>query len=69
MLTLNKCHEAFWLGTLKNKDMHGKEILSQQSVQYEATAGEEEEEGGEESEDDDDDDDNEVSSWVVCSHA
>ncbi|RMX53291.1 hypothetical protein pdam_00015249, partial [Pocillopora damicornis] len=31
MLTLNKCHEAFWVGTLKNRDIHGQEIMSQQS--------------------------------------
>ena len=32
MLTLNKCHEAFWLGNLKNRDIQGQEIFSQQSV-------------------------------------
>ena len=55
MLTLNKCHEAFWVGTLKNRDIHGQEIMSQQSVGEEPT--EEEEEEGEEMEEDDDDDD------------
>ena len=55
MLTLNKCHEAFWVGTLKNRDLHGQEIMSQQSVGEEPT--EEEEEEGEEMEEDDDDDD------------
>ena len=43
MLALNKCHEAFWLGNLKNRDIQGQEILSQVS------AREEEEEEGEES--------------------
>ena len=55
MLTLNKCHEAFWVGTLKNRDIHGQEIMSQQSVGEEPT--EEEEEEGEEMEEDDDVDD------------
>uniref|UniRef100_A0A6Q2Z3G9 FA complementation group D2 n=1 Tax=Esox lucius TaxID=8010 RepID=A0A6Q2Z3G9_ESOLU len=31
MLTLNHCQEAFWLGNLKNRDLKGQEILSQQS--------------------------------------
>ena len=57
MLTLNKCHEAFWVGTLKNRDIHGQEIMSQQSVGEEPTEEEEEEEGEEMEEDDDDDDD------------
>ena len=55
MLTLNKCHEAFWVGTLKNRDIHGQEIMSQQSAVEDPA--EEEEEEGEEMEDDDDDDD------------
>lgn len=58
MLTLNKCHEAFWLGNLKNRDIQGQEIMSQQSV-AEEPVGEEEEEV-EEMEEDDDDDDAEV---------
>ena len=57
MLTLNKCHEAFWVGTLKNRDIHGQEIMSQQSVGEEPTEEEEDEEEGEEMEEDDDDDD------------
>jgi len=55
MLTLNKCHEAFWLGNLKNRDIQGQEIMSQQSA-AEEPAGEEEEEVEEMDEDDDDDD-------------
>ncbi|KAK6167722.1 hypothetical protein SNE40_021685 [Patella caerulea] len=31
MLTVNKCHEAFWMGNLKNRDLQGEEILSQAS--------------------------------------
>ena len=32
MLALNKCHTAFWMGVLKNRDLHGEEILSQVCV-------------------------------------
>ena len=32
MLASNRCHSAFWLGNLKNRDIHGNEILSQSSV-------------------------------------
>lgn len=53
MLTLNKCHEAFWLGNLKNRDIHGEVISSQQSTATEEAKGDEEE--GEEMEEDDDD--------------
>ncbi|EDV26134.1 uncharacterized protein TRIADDRAFT_55926 [Trichoplax adhaerens] len=28
MLTVNNCHEAFWVGNLKNRDIQGQEILS-----------------------------------------
>ena len=45
MLTLNKCHEAFWLGNLKNRDLHGQEISSQQAAAEEpAEEGDEDEE-------------------------
>jgi fanconi anemia group D2 protein len=30
-LAANKCNSAFWMGNLKNKDLHGEEILSQLS--------------------------------------
>ena len=63
MLTLNKCHEAFWLGNLKNRDIQGQEIMSQQSA-AEEPAGEEEEEV-EEMEEDDDDDDAEVRHTIL----
>ena len=57
MLTLNKCHEAFWLGNLKNRDIQGQEIMSQQSAA--------EEPAGEEEDEDDDDDDAEVSHTIL----
>ena len=53
MLTLNKCHEAFWLGNLKNRDIHGEVISSQQSTATDEPTGDEEE--VEEMEEDDDD--------------
>ncbi|KAL9960552.1 hypothetical protein ACROYT_G034027 [Oculina patagonica] len=59
MLTLNKCHEAFWLGNLKNRDIQGQEIMSQQSAADEPTGEEEEEEQEMEEEEDDNDDDDE----------
>ncbi|XP_012587637.1 PREDICTED: Fanconi anemia group D2 protein [Condylura cristata] len=31
MLVLNNCREAFWLGNLKNRDLQGEEIISQNS--------------------------------------
>ncbi|KAK4317245.1 hypothetical protein Pmani_011660 [Petrolisthes manimaculis] len=43
MLAINNCTNAFWMGTLKNRDLHGQEILSQSMRE----------------EDDDEDDDNE----------
>ena len=61
MLTLNKCHEAFWLGNLKNRDLHGQEISSQQAAAEEpAEEGDEEEEEEEQEVEEDDDDDEEV---------
>jgi len=32
MLAVNRCHSAFWLGNLKNRDIHGNEILSQSTI-------------------------------------
>ena len=32
MLAVNHCHSAFWLGNLKNRDIHGNEILSQSTI-------------------------------------
>ncbi|XP_037378552.1 Fanconi anemia group D2 protein [Talpa occidentalis] len=40
MLVLNNCREAFWLGNLKNRDLQGEEIISQNS--QESTADESE---------------------------
>lgn len=63
MLTLNKCHEAFWLGNLKNRDIQGQEIMSQQSAAEEPAGGEEDE--VEEMDEDDDDDNAEVSHTIL----
>lgn len=32
MLAMNKCSGAFWMGNLKNRDLHGEELLSQVSL-------------------------------------
>ena len=50
MLAVNQCHEAFWIGNLKNRDLQGQEILSQQSI------GDQEEEPEETDIEDDDED-------------
>ncbi|XP_050665561.1 Fanconi anemia group D2 protein [Leptidea sinapis] len=34
-LTANNCSEAFWMGNLKNKNIHGEVIATQQSVESE----------------------------------
>ncbi|XP_054585500.1 Fanconi anemia group D2 protein [Eptesicus fuscus] len=36
MLILNNCREAFWLGNLKNRDLQGEEIVSQNSQESRA---------------------------------
>ncbi|CAF4830527.1 unnamed protein product [Pieris macdunnoughi] len=36
-LTANNCSEAFWMGNLKNKNIHGEVIASQQSVGEESS--------------------------------
>ncbi|KAL1789570.1 Fanconi anemia group D2 protein [Sigmodon hispidus] len=38
MLVLNNCREAFWLGTLKNRDLQGEEIVSQCPSSPESTS-------------------------------
>lgn len=38
MLVLNNCREAFWLGTLKNRDLQGEEIISQHPSSPENTS-------------------------------
>lgn len=35
VLAANNCSEAFWMGNLKNKDIHGEVIASQQSIESE----------------------------------
>ncbi|KAJ8047067.1 Fanconi anemia group D2 protein [Holothuria leucospilota] len=67
MLTLNNCHEAFWLGNLKNKDLKGEEISSQVCPPDEEEEDEEEEDQrqdatklSEDSDDEDDDDDDDT---------
>lgn len=35
VLAANKCSEAFWMGNLKNKNIHGEVISTQQSVESE----------------------------------
>ena len=69
MLALNKCHEAFWLGNLKNRDIQGEEILSQVSTREndDEDAEEEEDTGQEEMEVDEEDNDDEVQTQS-CSH-
>ncbi|KAJ8733797.1 hypothetical protein PYW07_014348 [Mythimna separata] len=38
VLAANNCSEAFWMGNLKNKDIHGEVIVSQQSIASEESA-------------------------------
>uniref|UniRef100_A0A667XEQ8 FA complementation group D2 n=1 Tax=Myripristis murdjan TaxID=586833 RepID=A0A667XEQ8_9TELE len=57
MLTLNNCQEAFWMGNLKNRDLKGQEILSQEGEEKE---DEEEEEGEDASEPPEEQTDDEV---------
>jgi Fanconi anemia group D2 protein len=59
MLAVNQCHEAFWIGNLKNRDLQGQEIVSQQSMR------DREEEQKEPEEEEDDDDENRVRAWVL----
>jgi hypothetical protein len=58
MLAVNQCHEAFWMGNLKNRDLRGQEIISQQSMQ-------DQEEEREEPEDEEDNDESGVRAWVL----
>ncbi|CAL8338893.1 unnamed protein product [Merluccius merluccius] len=39
MLMLNNCQEAFWMGNLKNRDLKGEEILTQQAQESEGGGG------------------------------
>ncbi|XP_070557572.1 Fanconi anemia group D2 protein-like isoform X2 [Ptychodera flava] len=54
MLAMHKCHDAFWIGNLKNRDLQGEEILSQVSRR------DDDESEDEDMPDDDDDDDSDV---------
>ena len=60
MLAVNQCHEAFWIGNLKNRDLQGQEIVSQQSMRDRSEDTEEPEEEGNEEEED------RVRVWVLC---
>merc|ERR1712098_723487 len=53
MLAANNCLEAFDLGILKNKDLKGQEIITQQDDLEEVDEEEEDEEEGEHDDDDD----------------
>ncbi|XP_037793800.1 LOW QUALITY PROTEIN: Fanconi anemia group D2 protein-like [Penaeus monodon] len=57
MLAMNKCSSAFWMGNLKNRDLHGEELLSQSVREEEDTESEQAEGEGEEEEDEDVEDD------------
>lgn len=56
-LVANNCSAAFWMGNLKNRDLHGDDILSQSSTVSENSNGE----NSDEELPEDDDDDNEES--------
>lgn len=32
VLVANNCSEAFWMGNLRNRDIHGEDILTQSTV-------------------------------------
>nr|XP_022905249.1 Fanconi anemia group D2 protein [Onthophagus taurus] len=44
MLVANDCSAAFWMGNLKNRDLHGEEILSQNSISTDQNVNDEDEE-------------------------
>ncbi|CAH3980091.1 unnamed protein product [Pieris brassicae] len=54
-LTANNCSEAFWMGNLKNKNIHGEVIASQQSVEESAEDCDDELPDDDDSDDTDDD--------------
>lgn len=47
MLAVNQCPEAFWIGNLKNRDLQGHEIMSQQSLKSKGEEGSSEGSGDE----------------------
>ncbi|XP_058844694.1 Fanconi anemia group D2 protein-like [Acipenser ruthenus] len=69
MLILNNCQEAFWVGNLKNRNLKGEEILSQQTEDSEKGEDDEasqlpEEESEREDEDNENKSDSEVRNGV-----
>lgn len=56
-LAANNCSEAFWMGNLKNKDIHGEIIATQQSVESEESVEDCDEQLPEDEDSDDSDDD------------
>merc|ERR1719187_1783381 len=52
MLAANNCIDSFWMGNLKNRTLHGEEILSQSATEEESGGEEDEEELPEEDESD-----------------
>lgn len=54
-LAANNCSEAFWMGNLKNKDIHGEVIASQQSIESEESVEDCDEQLPEDDSDDTDD--------------
>ncbi|KAF9415264.1 hypothetical protein HW555_007013 [Spodoptera exigua] len=57
VLAANNCSEAFWMGNLKNKDIHGEVIASQQSIVSEESVEDCDEQLPEDEDSDDTDDD------------
>ncbi|XP_045505398.1 Fanconi anemia group D2 protein [Colias croceus] len=55
-LTANNCSEAFWMGNLKNKNIHGEVIATQQSVESEESVEDCDEQLPEDEDSDDTDD-------------
>lgn len=56
VLAANNCSEAFWMGNLKNKDIHGEVIASQQSIASEESVEDCDEQLPEDEDSDDTDD-------------
>ncbi|XP_059049077.1 Fanconi anemia group D2 protein [Achroia grisella] len=56
-LAANKCSEAFWMGNLKNKNIHGEIIASQESIESEQSVENDDEELPDDVESENSDDD------------
>eukprot|EP00117_Sycon_ciliatum_P036884 scpid12328/ scgid27700/ Fanconi anemia group D2 protein len=54
MLSVNDCHQAFWIGNLKNRDIQGEEILSQTPQQVDDAGNESDQQLSEEGSDSED---------------